>query len=156
MSETLQKSTIYVTERSDFELRKSCSALSYDLISQWKTKWLNSNFGKYFDLVSLFVVLFGIDEKSYFYIMERTLLRYKYLVEVWLWTKVSNVFQNIVWTMLYRLADRLLLLKCYDNKMVKLPGYSSVGASPCSKPTKKLFLQVESFYVLQYSLLKFG
>ena len=37
----------------------------------------------------------------------------------------------------YRLADRLLLLKCYDSKMVKLPGYSSVGASSCSKPTKK-------------------
>ena len=28
--------------------------------------------------------------------------------------------------MLYRLADRLLLLKCYDNKMVKLPGCSSI------------------------------
>ena len=37
-------------------------------------------------------------------------------------------------TMLYWLADRLLLLKCYDNKMVKLP---SVGASSCSWPTKK-------------------
>ena len=29
-------------------------------------------------------------------------------------------------TMLYKLADRLSLLKCYDNKMVKLPGCSSV------------------------------
>ena len=34
-------------------------------------------------------------------------------------------------TMLYRLADRLLLLKCYDIKTVKLPGCSSVGASSC-------------------------
>ena len=37
--------------------------------------------------------------------------------------------------MLYRLADRLLRLKCYDNKMVELPGCSSVGASSCSWPT---------------------
>ena len=35
-------------------------------------------------------------------------------------------------TMLYRLADGLLLLKCYDNKKVKLPGCSFIGASTCS------------------------
>ena len=40
-------------------------------------------------------------------------------------------------TMLYRLADRLLLLKCYYNKMVKLPECSSVRASSCGLPKKK-------------------
>ena len=49
-------------------------------------------------------------------------------------TKV-NIWHYSINTMLYRLADRLLLLKCYDNKMVKL--YSSIGASSCSWPTKK-------------------
>ena len=31
----------------------------------------------------------------------------------------------------------LMLDKCYDNKMVKLPGGSFVGAFSCSKHTKK-------------------
>ena len=35
------------------------------------------------------------------------------------------------------LADRLLLLKCYDIKTVKSPGFSSVGLPPCGEPTKK-------------------
>ena len=35
------------------------------------------------------------------------------------------------------ISHRLLLLKCFDIKMVKLPGCSSVGASLCSWPTKK-------------------
>ena len=35
------------------------------------------------------------------------------------------------------LADRLLLLKCYDNKMIKLPGCSSIGASSCGWLIKK-------------------
>ena len=39
---------------------------------------------------------------------------------------------------LYRLADRLWLLKCYDRKTVKLPGCLSIEASSCSKPTKKM------------------
>ena len=34
----------------------------------------------------------------------------------------------------------LLLLKCFDIKMVKLPGCSSVGASLCSWPKKKKIL----------------
>ena len=36
-----------------------------------------------------------------------------------------------------KLADMLLLLKCFEIKMVKLLGCSSVGASLCSWPTKK-------------------
>ena len=32
-------------------------------------------------------------------------------------------------TMLYELANGLLLLKCFDIKMVKLPGCSSIEAS---------------------------
>ena len=34
-------------------------------------------------------------------------------------------------TKLYRVANVMLLLKCYDIKMVKSPGCSSVGASSC-------------------------
>ena len=46
--------------------------------------------------------------------------------------EVKNYDRKKTDTMLLRLADRLLLLKCYDRKMVKLPGCSSIGASPCS------------------------
>ena len=31
----------------------------------------------------------------------------------------------------YTLANRLLLLKCYDIKKVKSPGCSSIGMLPC-------------------------
>ena len=52
--------------------------------------------------------------------------------------RVRLLFHEQNDTMLYWLAERLLLLKCYDNKMVKLPGCSSVEASSCSWPTKKI------------------
>ena len=39
-------------------------------------------------------------------------------------------------TLLYRLANMLLLFKCFDIKMAKLPGCSSLGASLCDWPTK--------------------
>ena len=47
------------------------------------------------------------------------------------------VTKFVIDTMLFRLAYGLLLLKCYDRKMVKLPGCSSIGTSLCSWPTKK-------------------
>ena len=47
--------------------------------------------------------------------------------------------------LLYRLADRLLLLKWYDNKMVKLLGCSSVGASSCSKQQQQKQKNVVDF-----------
>ena len=30
-----------------------------------------------------------------------------------------------------KIAVMLLLVKCFDNKMVKSPGYSSIGMLPC-------------------------
>ena len=36
--------------------------------------------------------------------------------------RAGSLFEGQIDTMLYWLADRLLLLKCYDNKMVKSPG----------------------------------
>ena len=62
------------------------------------------------------------------------------MVECSLWgAKHQLVGWCLLKTILYRLADKVikLLLKCYDFKMVKLPGCSSIGASSCSKPTKK-------------------
>ena len=62
------------------------------------------------------------------------------LVHLYLFLCCSNQLSFcalLLYTMFYRLADRLLLLKFYDKKMVKLPGCSSIGASLCSKPTKK-------------------
>ena len=45
--------------------------------------------------------------------------------------------RRIIITIYVCRADRLLLVKCYDIKMVKLPGASLVETPPCSKPTKK-------------------
>ena len=36
-----------------------------------------------------------------------------------------------------RRAVMLLLVKCYDIKMVKLPGCFYIGVPVCNKPTKK-------------------
>ena len=41
-------------------------------------------------------------------------------MKLWSWTK-SGQWSSAMDTMLLRLADRLLLLKCYDNKMAKSP-----------------------------------
>ena len=47
----------------------------------------------------------------------------------------------------YKIADRLLLLKCYDNKMVKLLGCSFIGASSWCWPTttKKTIYLLQSW-----------
>ena len=67
--------------------------------------------------------------------------------EYWLATLLEGVNK-------YRLADRLLLLRCNDNKMVKLPGYSSIGASSCSnkKKNRPLFLIALSHELFMVSI----
>ena len=57
---------------------------------------------------------------------------------------LRGALNQLVWrgqclyeTMLLGEAIRLLLIKCYDSKMVKLPGCFSIGTSSSSLPTKK-------------------
>ena len=51
------------------------------------------------------------------------------------------------------MATRLLLVKCFDNKMVKSPGWPSIGPSSCGLPKKshptdkQLLFVMLSFFV---------